>query len=130
VCCASEVDRSTSFKRGEGLSRLNCARTTKHTTPADANTRLRRALDIARNFVSSNLNAFLMGIASIAILIRTNLLIFLASRPISAGGLRLLRRDLTAKALRTASGLGLRVPTLSVRMESTACNPTRLFGLM
>jgi hypothetical protein len=39
-----------------------------------------------------------MGIASIAILIRTNLLIFLASRPISAGGLRLLRRDLTAKA--------------------------------
>jgi len=39
-----------------------------------------------------------MGIASIAILIRTNLLIFLASRPISAGGLRLLRRELTAKA--------------------------------
>src|SRR5882724_5334210 len=98
VCCASEVVRSTSFKRGEGLSRLNCARTTKHITPADANTRLRRALDIARNFVSSNLNAFLMGIASIAILMRTNLLIFLASRPISAGGLRLLRRDLTAKA--------------------------------
>jgi hypothetical protein len=62
------VDCVTAFEPDGGPVRLNCARTTKHTTPASANTRPRRTLDIARNFVNSNLNAFLMGVASIAIL--------------------------------------------------------------
>src|SRR5438034_4618017 len=45
----------------------------------DANTRPRRTLDIARNLVSSNLHAFLMRVASMAIFIRTTLAVFLAA---------------------------------------------------